>query len=346
VDDDASCGGDGSAAAPACSIEEALALFDAAARGVVHVAPGTYVFPAPLARATLPQFVGAPGAELAPPAAAAPCIDLLGIATLWVRGFRFAGCGTGVRAGTPTGAVVLVERCAFDDNGLGLECLNGSTCKLHDSTITRPRTAGVRSLGSRLTVVGTTIEGAGAPAGIWCQGQTCALERTRVIGGARAGLAVLDAELRVVNSAFVENGVAEAVGEWNGGVALSTAAARAFANNTVYGNRAGEGEVAGVRCSHPTTLLNSILWGNAGAQVDAKCAPVASDVDQDLPPGAGNFRLDPMLLSTASGAVDVHLKPGSPCVDRGDSAGAPARDIDGDDRPMGLKPDVGADEAE
>jgi chitodextrinase len=44
-------------------------------------------------------------------------------------------------------------------------------------------------------------------------------------------------------------------------------------------------------------------------------------------------------------AVDLHLKPGSPAINAGDPSFYPARDIDGQSRPLGGAPDAGADEA-
>jgi hypothetical protein len=42
---------------------------------------------------------------------------------------------------------------------------------------------------------------------------------------------------------------------------------------------------------------------------------------------------------------DLHLRPGSAAIDRGDPANHPRRDIDGDARPAGKRPDAGADES-
>jgi hypothetical protein len=42
---------------------------------------------------------------------------------------------------------------------------------------------------------------------------------------------------------------------------------------------------------------------------------------------------------------DLHLAPGSPALNRGDPGTYPARDIDGQSRPLGSGPDAGADEA-
>ena len=46
-----------------------------------------------------------------------------------------------------------------------------------------------------------------------------------------------------------------------------------------------------------------------------------------------------------SGDGDLHLVGCPPAVGRGDPADSPAVDIDGDRRPIGRRPDAGADEA-
>jgi hypothetical protein len=56
----------------------------------------------------------------------------------------------------------------------------------------------------------------------------------------------------------------------------------------------------------------------------------------------GNIDADPMLASVSKG--DAHLTPGSPCIDAGTCAGAPAADFEGDPRPSGATCDIGADE--
>ena len=58
--------------------------------------------------------------------------------------------------------------------------------------------------------------------------------------------------------------------------------------------------------------------------------------------GAHNLAADPLLISVQAG--DLHLAQGSPCIDAGDARAAPLTDIDGDPRPQGRAPDIGADE--
>ncbi len=49
-----------------------------------------------------------------------------------------------------------------------------------------------------------------------------------------------------------------------------------------------------------------------------------------------------MFVDAAAG--NYHLMSASPCKDKADGAGAPMRDFDGDLRPQGGGPDIGADE--
>ena len=56
---------------------------------------------------------------------------------------------------------------------------------------------------------------------------------------------------------------------------------------------------------------------------------------------AGSFATTPAALFLVPGS-DFHLLPGAPAVDAGSAAGAPARDLDGNPRPVGAAVDIGA----
>jgi hypothetical protein len=70
------------------------------------------------------------------------------------------------------------------------------------------------------------------------------------------------------------------------------------------------------------------VWTGSGGQT---CAATDSAV------------ADPGFVNP--GGADLHLRPGSPAINAGDPANAPAVDFDGENRPRGSAPDAGADEA-
>ncbi len=77
------------------------------------------------------------------------------------------------------------------------------------------------------------------------------------------------------------------------------------------------------------------VWGNDGADY------------LGIAPGAGDISADPML---AMGGTDIHLTPGSPCINAGDTgwylSSEIVTDIDGDRRVMESAVDIGADETD
>ncbi len=108
-------------------------------------------------------------------------------------------------------------------------------------------------------------------------------------------------------------------------------------NVTLHG---GTGKLGSIYNGGASTFLNSIIRGKtvqaaSGATFAAGycCSP-----DNWSAFGSGNISVDPML--TRAG----YLLAGSPCIDAGTNAGAPAKDIDGVARPAGTAADMGAQE--
>jgi len=60
--------------------------------------------------------------------------------------------------------------------------------------------------------------------------------------------------------------------------------------------------------------------------------------------GSGKLVSSFGFADPSPGALDLHLLAGSPAIDAGDPSSYPARDLDGQSRPMGGMPDAGADE--
>lgn len=171
------------------------------------------------------------------------------------------------------------------------------------------------------------------------------LEHGRLTDNQAAGAAWLgDGRItgQISNSLFAHN---------RGGVYLGTAQGSSpdtlsiinstFSNNRDYGlYLRNDGPIAVVSVS------NTILW-NLGAD-DLQGWP--SDVwtigqishsvieDGDLAGQTGNLAVDPLLID------DYHLDPCSPAIDAGDAGHILPIDLDGDSRPIGSGPDMGADE--
>jgi hypothetical protein len=164
----------------------------------------------------------------------------------------------------------------------------------------------------------------------------------------------------VVNSVFSGNTV-QAVsisgvssGGYGGAFATSSQAGDVvtLADCTVAGNHSGEGAVYGLG-TDPLHVRNSVLWGNTatGQDLTLRQAQVKGNADfahscvaglLDPVPGEdppdpldypGCIQDDPTLADVAGG--DLHLLPGSPCIDTGDNTLIPSgvtNDLDGADR--------------
>jgi predicted outer membrane repeat protein len=123
---------------------------------------------------------------------------------------------------------------------------------------------------------------------------------------------------------------------------LSSGATDAIRDCTFFGNTAlGQGGAVYKSDNKTTTFTNTILWGNQAGTggnhvylqgVNSKTLVRSCDVGGSGFDGAdGNIDADPMFVSEA-GTIDLHLKTGSPCIDKGGSAdvAADALDLDGD----------------
>ncbi|HUH03884.1 MAG TPA: right-handed parallel beta-helix repeat-containing protein [Kofleriaceae bacterium] len=221
--------------------------------------------------------------------------------------------------------------------------------------------------GANVTIDGLRIEGASGNAdadGVRCEGtgsilrlsavtvtenddlgvdisDPCELRLSRsvVSGNLNGGVRVRSDAFELVNNFIINNGGAIAAVGGAHFAQTGTTSTRRFDYNTVAGNESAAAN--GVTCDSALTGTGNIVWGNAtGTQASANCSWTYSDIGGGAA-GTGNIDVDPMFVASD----DVHLMPGSPCIDAADPTATLAIDIDGDTRPRGAGVDIGADEA-
>ncbi len=173
------------------------------------------------------------------------------------------------------------------------------------------------------------------------------------IGGTAQGGGIL---IRGSGTPLVENNVLARNYCSGGGGAIHVGAgcSPTIRNNTIYDNEGNPAEGAltgGIQSSGTPTIVNNIIWGNhrtGGTPDDLDgCTATYSDISVTADAaGTGNITADPRFLDAA--ADDFRPGPGSPVLDLGSAAVAPANDRDGVPRPLesdglgGTLPEMGA----
>lgn len=191
VDDDAACGaGDGSAASPFCSINEALTAYATTPRNFVVVRAGAYQFPAqPLAQALLPAFIGH-DATIGPSTTGADCLTLATPAQLFVRGFDFVGCGIAANLG-PMGKVVRFEENTVTGGTAGVQC-RAPLCLLREVTVDGATTGVGCGAAAHCVLEGVRV--ANAKVGIVAEEATMEINGGEVSGASQVGVRLTDSE--------------------------------------------------------------------------------------------------------------------------------------------------------
>jgi hypothetical protein len=197
-------------------------------------------------------------------------------------------------------------------------------------------------------VTGSTLSG-NAGGGVNATGGTVEVTGSTLSGNAGGGLSIGNAGFVVLNNFILKNGNADNV---SGGVVVAGnppggASGGRLEHNTISENVGPTDEPSGVQCLAVTTGLtfrNNIIYGNQGSttQVTGNCSYRYSLIGPTGVAGMGN------IGDAAPGFVNpegnmFHLLPASRGVDEGEDSDV-AVDFDGDERPQGDGPDMGADE--
>jgi len=182
----------------------------------------------------------------------------------------------------------------------------------------------------------------GSGGGIHAERSTASFERC-VIGANSAqeggGIDSQDSADTFTNCVIWGNEASAVKVKWKEGTPV-------FRNCTIAFNGAG----AAFECAGGSPrILDSIIWGNAGAALqaysDAAVTVTHSCLEGVAWDGEDNITEDPLLDRVVPGDPwDLRLGEGSPAIDSGEALGAPAVDIDGNPRPCGGGVDMGAHE--
>ena len=247
-----------------------------------------------------------------------------GTALEWT-GIRGPGSGTTTATIRITGAVIRhaaggvwltqrtdarVDRTTFQDCDEGIHVLSGSFAV--DSIVLQNNRVGIESSPSGSLTI------------------TNSLAQNNKFYGMRGGAG---GSLTIINCTIDGNvrGVAGWSGSPSGTVAIHNTI---FSNNTIVAiEDDSESALTAI-----VTVSQSTFWANPTNMILSRRMPIFRATETVAPPGAGNAVANPLYV----GATDLHLQPGSPCIDSGIATAAPDHDLDQNPRPRGAAFDRGA----
>jgi hypothetical protein len=179
--------------------------------------------------------------------------------------------------------------------------------------------------------------------GINVQGGTLKMRRCLVSANVTGG-AVVSAPFDITNSMFVSNGTTAST---TGGLTLTPSGTDVFRYNTIAYNSSSSGSVTvrGINCTVPLTISSSIISNNMAS---TSCSFEYSLFDASTTVSgtnrAGDARFKNIDAVNPMAADFFRIAQNSDAIDHGDPSVQLMTDLDGDARPQGTAPDIGADE--
>lgn len=243
------------------------------------------------------------------------------------------------------GAVVIVNNIVHDTGGDGIRTASTSTnVEIRGNTVSSIGNDGIDARGVTVTVAGNTVS-ACADNGIKSEGASHTfINANQVYGDGDAGIDLDDAgTFTVTNNIVAGSSVASVL------VQTGAGPHNYLYHNTLVGSAVGQ-QGAGISVTVPgitITIVNNIVVShNVGITATPGATLIVSHTllwgnGSDPISGTGVLPGPPLFVAPAQ--QDYHLLPGSPAVDAGIDVGVTG-DVDGDHRPIGAFPDVGADE--
>jgi len=243
------------------------------------------------------------------------------------------------------GAVVIVNNIVDDTGGDGIRTASTSTnVEIRSNTVSSIGNDGIDARGVTVTVAGNTVS-ACADNGIKSEGASHTfIDANQVYGDGDAGIDLDDAgTFTITNNIVADSSVASIL------IQAGAGPHNLLYHNTLVGSATGQ-QGTGISVTVPgvtITLVNNIVVSHS---VGITAAPGATlVVSHTLLWGNGSNPISGTVVLTASpmfvapAQQNYHLLPDSPAVDAGIDAGLTS-DVDGDSRPVGDLPDIGADE--
>ncbi len=262
---------------------------------------------------------------------------------------------------------VYKETVSFGGKALWIESTNPADPAVVAATVIEGMTEGVSFTNgedANSVLAGFTIRG--ATRGIYCRAAAPTITHCRMVDNVEAGIKLWDISNPTLTNCIIAGNGGDGIEMWSARVSrLITYNYATVLHCTIVGNRGNA--IRGGKPVVVNTIVRANGLGAAAAQISADVATVTYSDVQGGQPGPGNIDADPMFVVPGRWADpadptkpavpgdkkavwvggDYHLKAGSPCIDAGDPAAGSKWalfDIDGQARPIGLRPDIGCDE--